>query len=102
VTTGLTALSITLLLAAVNEGMVEWLFGWWIKGRYIRFVSLLGGLALAFAFQVRVLEGLTGWQFDPTADTVLAGLLMARGSQYVHDFYSRYLKAGGRTAARGS
>lgn len=91
-TTGLTALAIITLLAFVNESMVEWIFGEWLEKRVIKYVALGGGLLLAFAFQVTLLKNLAGIATAPYyADVILSGLVMGRGSQYVHDLYSRFL-----------
>ena len=95
-TTGFTALAIIFMLAFFNESTIEWLFGEWQDKRIIKYLALAGGLALAMVFQVQMLKSLAGnlpgISVNPWADMVLSGLVMARGSQFVHDFYSRFLK----------
>ena len=93
---GLTALAIVTLLAFVNESMVEWLFGAWLDKDRIKYVALVGGLVLAFGFNVGLLHTLAGLDVNSYADRILSGLVMARGSQFVHDFYSQFLRPGTR------
>ncbi len=88
---GITAISIVLMLAFFNESMVEWVFGEWLDKKVIKYVALAGGLALALVFQVQLLNNLAGLHVNTWADMVLSGLVMGRGSQYVHDFYSKFL-----------
>ena len=90
-TTGLTAIAIIGLLAFVNESMVEWVFGEWLDKRWMKYLALLGGVLLALAFQITILRTLAGLNAPYYADAILSGLVMGRGSQYVHDFYGKYL-----------
>jgi hypothetical protein len=93
--TGLTAVAVILMLAFLNESMIEWIFGGWLKKSVIKYVALVGGIALAFVFNIQMLASLAGVQTAGAAvyaDIVLSGLVMGRGSQYVHDFYSKFLK----------
>lgn len=93
-----------LSLAFICESMVEYIFApfavmapakWkWIDDyQPIKYVSLLVGVALALAYRLDIISevfGATaGW---PVTGQIITGLTIGRGSNYVHDFWSRYLK----------
>ena len=88
---GLTALAIVTMLAFFVESMTEYIFGEWMSQKAIKYTALVVGVVAAFAFNVTILKSLAGLDVNPWADTVLSGLVLGRGSSFLHDFYSTYL-----------
>lgn len=89
--TGLTAIAVILMLAFFVESTTEYVFGEFLDKKVIKYVALAAGVAVALVFNVTMLSSLAGLTVNPYADMVLSGMVMGRGSSYVHDFYSKYL-----------
>jgi hypothetical protein len=91
-------------LAFIAESMSEYLFATWLEliekrwpaleeAQPMRYVSLLVGLALAFAYQLDILYEAFGYvAIWPWVGMLITGLVIGRGSNYLHDFWSTYLK----------
>lgn len=94
------------LLSALAEGLVEYLIAPWIKpeGRQfepsvelvrtmiLRYSAAAVGVALSIAYKADLL-GLVGLQSGWAGISyVLTGLLIGRGSNYLHDFVGQWVK----------
>jgi hypothetical protein len=91
-------------LAFIAESMSEYLFAPWLdaaKARWpglkaaepMRYVALLVGLALALAYRLDVIYEAFGYvAIWPWVGVVITGLVIGRGSNYLHDFWETYLK----------
>lgn len=87
------------VLAVIVEGLVEMaktifdiVKGQDIQAGVLTLVAIAAGLGLAFAAQLHLL-GFIGSMFDqtihPVADLILSGLVIGRGSSYMHDLWKR-------------
>ena len=88
---GLTALAIVTMLAFFVESMTEYIFAEFLSKSAIKYVALAVGIIAAVVFNVTMLNSLAGLTVNPWADMVLSGLVLGRGSSFLHDFYSTYL-----------
>ena len=52
-------------------------------------ISLIAGVGLSFIFQAQLFAALGLEVAYPVIDTILTGLVLSRGSNYVHDLISR-------------
>jgi hypothetical protein len=59
---------------------------------WLRYVSMLVGIALAFAYRADLLLwfGFAAWH--PAIGMALTGILIGRGSNYMHDLVDRYFQ----------
>jgi hypothetical protein len=96
------------LLAALVEGMVEYLISWWLKqtGKEyppeeernrtmaIRYAAAAIGIFLCIAYGVDLLAllGLEAKAPFVILGPVLTGILVGRGSNYVHDFVGQWVR----------
>ena len=95
----------SLALAFLAESMTEYVFAWafdlaaekWPLVKAIeplRYVALMVGICLAFAYQLDLL--LVAFPTMPPSvagiGIFLTGMAIGRGANYVHDMWSRYLK----------
>ena len=92
--------AICIILAYCIEGIVEYFVAWlvgllkWPK-EILMYVSLALGLVVAFGFGLNIITALAeqvgytlnGWWWLGTA---LTGILLARGSNWLHDLWSRF------------
>jgi hypothetical protein len=94
----LVSLTLISLLAFLAEGLTEYLarpvlafLG--VKDKspmWLRYVAAIVGVGLAFAYQADLLA-LVGFQaVHPAIGLTLTGILIGRGSNYVHDLMDRY------------
>ena len=91
-------------LAFICESMVEYLFASWIaqlpaKWKWVdeleplKYISLLVGVALAASYGLDIIYEVFGATASwPQVGVIVTGLTIGRGSNYCHDFWSRYLK----------
>ena len=63
---------------------------------YKLFVTQVGtvvlGILIALIFGAKIFSGVLNVDINPTADIILSGIIMSRGSNYVSDFISRIKK----------
>ncbi|MBI2916588.1 MAG: hypothetical protein HYY01_01225 [Chloroflexi bacterium] len=86
-----------LALAFLSESITEYLFAGPLSGRglgrYLPYVAAGVGVVLCLAYRIDLLEsalGLSpGW---PPLGQALTGLVLGRGSSYLHDFYTTFTK----------
>ena len=85
-------------LAFLCEGVTEYLFAdlltkLKLDKSYLRYVSALVGVGVCLIYGVDALSGVLGLspRFAPLGQ-VLTGLVLGRGANYVHDFYTRLAK----------
>lgn len=95
-----TALPLGILaLAFLSESITEYLFAGPLSrrglGRFLPYVAAAVGITLCLAYRVDLLEtalGLSpGW---PPLGQALTGLILGRGSSYLHDFYTTFAQRG--------
>ena len=91
-------------LAFIAESMSEYLFASWLGAleakwtwlenvHPMRYVSLVVGLILAFAYALDIIYEAFGYvAIWPWIGIVITGLAIGRGSNYLHDFWSTYLQ----------
>ena len=84
-------------LALLCESLTEYFFApllakFRINKGYLRYISALVGVGLCLLYGVDALSGLLDLspRFAPLGE-VLTGLVLGRGANYVHDFYTRWL-----------
>ena len=85
-------------LAYLCENLTEYLFkdllkAFKIGSRYLKYISALLGISLCLAYGVDIFEDLLGVSalFDPVGEA-LTGIILGRGSNYIHDFYKTYVR----------
>lgn len=84
-------------LAFLAETITEYLFSRLlvslrISKDYLRYVAAATGVALALVYRVDILEEFLDIGTDyPVLGQVFTGLLLGRGANFAHDFYSRFL-----------
>jgi len=89
-----------LALAFLSESLTEYLFAGPLaslgRQHYLRYVAALVGVALCLAYRVDLLQaslGLApGW---PPLGQALTGLILGRGANYLHDFYTTFARPKG-------
>ncbi|MFQ5873020.1 MAG: hypothetical protein ACE5JL_04375 [Dehalococcoidia bacterium] len=92
-----TSIGTILALAFLAESLTEYLFSrllvnLGISKDYLRYVAAVVGVALAVAYEVDILEEFLDVGTDyPVVGEVFTGLLLGRGANFAHDFYSRLL-----------
>lgn len=86
-------ITVILMLATLNESIIEYLFGSIVKIRsYLPIISLGTALILAYAYQINVLELLLNVKSNfPIVDISLSGFIISRGSNFVNDFARKAL-----------
>jgi hypothetical protein len=97
------------LLAALAEGLVEYLVAPWLEGlkgateklenvrvMALRYISALVGIGLSLVYGADLLAIFGVEAGVPYVGSVLTGVLIGRGSNYVHDFVGKWLTPEGR------
>ncbi len=88
-----------LALAFLCESLTEYFFSdllaaLKVEARYLKYIAMLVGVALALAYGLDALEGFLGLAPRlPYVGQVLTGLILGRGANYVHDFYTQFITA---------
>lgn len=59
---------------------------------WLRYVAALVGIVLSLAYRVDLLAMFGYHAFHPIAGMVLTGILVGRGSNYMHDLVDRYFQ----------
>lgn len=88
--TVVSVLVLAMLMGAVVERLVEWLVGMWISTKYLRYVAVVIAVPICLAYQLDILAALGAVSPWPYIGQILTGLLLAGGSNYIHDFYVRF------------
>ena len=88
-------LAAVFFFAALNESIIEYLFGSVQPLRpYLPLLSLATAILLTFSYQVNVISLLLGIESgSPFLDFLLSGFVISRGSNFVNDFVQRFLKS---------
>lgn len=88
-------------LAFLCESLTEYFFaepleGLGIDTKYLRYVAAVVGVGLALLYGLDALRDFLGLnaRIFPLGE-VLTGLILGRGANYVHDFYSNYVRPNG-------
>ncbi|MFC2059260.1 hypothetical protein ACFLTS_06475 [Chloroflexota bacterium] len=81
--------------AFLCESLTEYLFKdllkrFGINTKYLRYIAALAGVILCLSFGVDLFGDVLGLDGYGASGEVLTGLILGRGSNYIHDFYSRF------------
>lgn len=89
----LTPLVQVFFFAALNEALIEYLFGSVVLLRpYLPLLSLAIAILLTFTYQVNIFSLLLGIQSgSPFFDFLLSAFIISRGSNFVNDFVQKFL-----------
>ena len=88
-----TTLTVLLVLAFLTESTVEYIFGGIFDTGIIQKIALAVGMAVAVVFNVDALRDFLHITSSiPYAGQIATGLIIGRGSSFVHDLYGQYLK----------
>ena len=89
-------------LAFIVEGTAEYLFKWiWeiLEAKYklpaktFRYVAMAVGIFLCFNYNLDIIRDWIGLDAQlMEVGIVLTGIMIGRGSNYVHDFWNTYVK----------
>lgn len=83
------ALVSILFLAALNEGMVEYIFAQYETMKpYLKYVALAGGILIAVFYNIDIPAMLGITSKYTLVNQILSGLMLGRGSNYVNDAIS--------------
>ena len=91
------SLGVVFTFAFICESLTEYLFSdlfaaLGIDGRYLRYTASLVGVILCLAYGLDIVGDALGIAPRvPYLGEVLTGLMLGRGANYVHDFYTRYM-----------
>lgn len=85
-------------LAMMVEGIVEFflaplveLAAKWVPPFTIRYLAMIVGIAICILYQIDLLAALIGLEaIHPLVGFVLSGILMGRGSNYIHDLIGKW------------
>ena len=79
------------LLAIIVEGIVEWLKTIFKSGKFNlkTFIALLVGIVVCVGTKIDLFFILGVPIFWPYVGSALTGILISRGSNYIHDFVSK-------------
>lgn len=89
-----------LLLATFVEGTVEYFFSeaTWAKN-YLKYISLVLGVVVALAYNVDILAALGLVAHYAFIGSVVSGIMIGRGGNYLNDFITHF-KPADDTAAK--
>ena len=80
-----------MFLATFTEGLITYLFKDSKKSRpYMKYVALLVGVGVAVAYKVDIPAMLGLTTAYPIASYLVSGIIIGRGSNYVHDVLSTF------------
>lgn len=86
-------LVVLLALAFLAESTTEYIFGPFLDATRIRYVALAVGMALTLAFKLNAFKVFFGLETDiPYVGEIVTGLIIGRGSNFLHDFYKTYIE----------
>jgi len=82
-----------IILATLDEWATERLFGSWVKGQWLVYISSAVGVALCLLFRLDGMQflGLGQSYFHPVAGQVITGLIVGAGSNKVHEFFKKII-----------
>lgn len=82
-----------LFFAALNEAIIEYLFGSvQVVRPYLPLLSLAVAILLSFGYQLNAISAILGIQSQtPFFDYLLSGFIISRGSNFVNDFVQKFL-----------
>lgn len=84
-------ITVFLILAFLAESLTEYLFGTWVKV-YTKYVAVATGVALALNFRTDFFEEFLGLtSYFPYVGCILTGVLLGRGSNWLHDLWKRFV-----------
>jgi hypothetical protein len=79
-----------LLFAFLVESFTEYAFGQFLAVKpYLKYIALLLGVVVAVAYKIDIIAGIAGLTSPiPWIGSVLSGLIIGRGSNYLNDLVS--------------
>jgi len=83
--------SALVILATFTEWATERLFGLWLKGQWMVYLSAAVGVTLCLLLRLDGMQllGLGQSYFHPVAGQVITGLIVGAGSSAVHGFFKK-------------
>ncbi len=89
--------------AFLAESLTEYLFAdllarFGLDARYLKYLASVVGVILCLAYNIDALADLGLGPRLPYVGQILTGLILGRGANYVHDFYTRFTQK--RTASQ--
>lgn len=86
-------IAIVLVFAALNESIIEYIFGSVTQLRpYLPLISLGFGIMLAFSYQINFFSAVLDIEnSSPFVDFLLSGFIISRGSNFLNDFVQKFL-----------
>ncbi len=80
-----------IIFATLTEALIEFVFANVLAVKpYIKLITLMVGIVLAFYYQVNVFEGVLSLvHADPFFDYLLSGVLVSRCANYLNDLTDR-------------
>lgn len=96
----LAQVTLILFLAFLAEGMTEYfarpILAWAgsvdTSPMWLRYIAMIVGVALAFGYRADLLLMVGFPAVHPLVGIVLTGILIGRGSNYMHDLVDRYFQ----------
>lgn len=88
-------LAVVLAFSALNEAIIEYLFGS-VKGLhpYLPLLALGTAVFLTFSYQISVFALIFNVQSSsPFLDFLLSGFIISRGSNFINDIAQRFLRS---------
>jgi hypothetical protein len=95
---GVAPLLVVTALAFLCESLTEYFFAdalvaVGIAGKHLRYIAAVVGVTLALLYGLDAMHQSLGLSPRlPHVGEVLTGLVLGRGSNYVHDLYARYIQ----------
>ncbi len=84
-------LTAILFLATFVEGTTEYLFGAYTKAQpYLAYIALFIGVLCSVAYKVDILAYLGLTTTIPYVGSIISGLIIGRGSNYINDIISKF------------
>lgn len=89
----LSPLATVFIFTAINEAVVEYIFGNVTTLKpYLPLFCLGTGMFLAFAYHINFFSLILGIESSiPFVDTFLSGFVISRGSNFLNDFAQKFL-----------
>ena len=80
-------------VAFVNESLVEYLFGNWLpQKQFLPWIAAAIGVVLCIGFNLDLFASIGIVSAVPYLGTVVTGLIISRGSDYLHQVYGKLSK----------
>ena len=88
-------LAIFMVMATIIEGLTEYLFSdiHQFKAEWMKYPPLIFGVAICIAYRLDIIYTMLGVTATiPLFGQILTGVLIGRGSNYINDIVTRFIK----------